>query len=88
MQFADFLYRKKEEVTKIMITPPHVYNVFTTKTMKEIARHLHDVEFDFTAGSSEKKGEGNLVPMLPVYGSGGTRDGFGKQGSIPGKAKS
>jgi len=56
--------------------------------MKEIARHLHDVEFDFTAGSSEKKGEGNLVPMLPVYGSGGTRDGFGKQGSIPGKAKS
>jgi len=50
MQFQDILYEKKAGIAKIMINRPHVYNAFTTNTMKEISEALSDAELDHAVG--------------------------------------
>ena len=50
MQFQDILYEKKNGVAKITINRPHVYNAFTTHTMREISEALSDAEFDPAIG--------------------------------------
>jgi len=59
MQFEDILYEKKGGVAKITINRPHVYNAFTTNTMREVAEALSDAELDSTVGVVVLTGAGD-----------------------------
>ena len=59
MQFQDILYEKKAGIAKITINRPHVYNAFTTNTMKEISEALTDAEFDPAVGVVVLTGAGD-----------------------------
>jgi naphthoate synthase len=59
MQFQDILYEKRAGIAKITINRPHVYNAFTTNTMKEISEALSDAEFDPAVGVVVLTGAGD-----------------------------
>jgi naphthoate synthase len=46
MEFTDILYEKQNNIAKIIINRPKVYNAFRTLTLKEICHALEDAELD------------------------------------------
>lgn len=46
MEFQDIEYIKKNNIAKIVLNRPQVYNAFRTDTLKEVAQALEDADLD------------------------------------------
>ncbi|MCI4353771.1 MAG: enoyl-CoA hydratase/isomerase family protein, partial [Thermoplasmata archaeon] len=50
MHFRDLLYTKSDGVGRITLNRPSVYNAYTTATLQELARAVHDASHDDAVG--------------------------------------
>lgn len=50
LSFEDIIYEKRDGIAKLTINRPHVYNAFTTNTLKELALAFEDAEQEPTIG--------------------------------------
>ena len=61
IHFRDLLYEKREGVARITLNRPHVYNAYSTETLREISQAVEDASIDDAVGVIVLTGAGSAA---------------------------